>query len=67
MFGTTEKNRSGPPEAKVSPRLPKFTPLPKRFFSQYNPREPICPVHLCVIRMKQELQVPLYKMVVNLY
>ena len=29
----------GAPEAKISARPPKFTPLPKRFFSQYNPKE----------------------------
>jgi len=53
MFGTTEKNRSGPQRRKFPPCLPKFTPLPKRFFSQDNPKDSICPVSLCIIRMKQ--------------
>ena len=44
----------GAPEAKIPPLLPKFTPLPKRFFSQDNPKESICPVSLCIIRMKQK-------------
>jgi hypothetical protein len=48
----------GSPEAKIPPRLPKFTHLPKLFFSQDNPKEPICPAHLCIIRMKLFFDVP---------
>jgi len=57
MFGMTEKNRSGPQRRKFPPCLPKFTPLPKRFFSQDNPKDSICPVSLCIIRMKPKNHV----------
>jgi hypothetical protein len=30
----------GAPEAQISPRLPKFEPLPKRFFSRNNSKTP---------------------------
>jgi len=33
---------SGAPEAQISPRVPKFGPLPKQFFSRINPKTPVC-------------------------
>jgi hypothetical protein len=50
-FRTTEKNRSGAPEAQISPQQPKFEPLPKRFFSPSYSKDLIYQVPLRINRM----------------
>ncbi|HUT44887.1 MAG TPA: hypothetical protein VMX36_01330, partial [Sedimentisphaerales bacterium] len=44
----------GAPEAQISPRLPKFGPLPKRFFSRHNPKALMSLHHLRINRMKHK-------------
>ena len=44
---------SGAPEAQIPPRVPKFGPLPKQFFSRIKPKAPVCSGHLRINRKNQ--------------
>jgi hypothetical protein len=44
---------SGTPEAQIPPRVPKFGPLPKQFFSRIKPKAPVCSGHLRINRKNQ--------------
>jgi len=60
---------SGRPRKIVRGPRGEIFPPPKRFFSQDNPKESICPVSLCIIRMKpkkwKRFQCPLLMLVTS--